>query len=309
MTSRKKAFLSDLSLLFVALVWGGGFVAVKDALNTMTPMVLMALRFTIAALILYVFLHKWIGKITISDWKKGSVVGTFLFTAFAAQTYGLQFTTASKQGFLTAVYVVVVPLLAWIIYRKRPSTKAFIGSAITLAGIGLISLNSEFSLNIGDSLTLLCAVLFAAHILSIEYFAKSMETVKLAFIQIAVAAVMCIVFALLTEPIPTEISTRAWAAILYLAVFSTFACFTVQTIAQKYTSSSHASIIMSLESVFAALLGVVLLSEEMTLKMVIGCVMIFAAILIVEVDFTPNKKGVNHETGNLKSTSSERTLL
>lgn len=309
MTSRKKAFLSDLSLLFVALVWGGGFVAVKDALNTMTPMVLMALRFTIAALILYVFLHKWIGKITISDWKKGAVVGTFLFTAFAAQTYGLQYTTASKQGFLTAVYVVVVPLLAWIIYRKRPSTKAFIGSAITLAGIGLISLNSEFSLNIGDSLTLLCAVLFAAHILSIEYFAKSMETVKLAFIQIAVAAVMCIIFALLTEPIPTEISTRAWSAILYLAVFSTFACFTVQTIAQKYTSSSHASIIMSLESVFAALLGVVLLSEEMTLKMVIGCVMIFAAILIVEVDFTPNKKGVNHETGNLKSTSSERTLL
>lgn len=309
MTSRKKAFLSDLSLLFVALVWGGGFVAVKDALNTMTPMVLMALRFTIAALILYVFLRKWIGKITISDWKKGSVVGVFLFTAFAAQTYGLQFTTASKQGFLTAVYVVVVPLLAWLIYRKRPSNKAFLGSVITLAGIGLISLNAGFSLNLGDSLTLLCAVLFAAHILSIEYFAKQMETVKLAFIQIAVAAVMCIIFALLTEPIPTEISTRAWSAILYLAVFSTFACFTVQTIAQKYTSSSHASIIMSLESVFAALLGVVLLSEEMTIKMVIGCVMIFAAILIVEVDFTPKNKGVNHETGNPTSTPSERTIL
>lgn len=289
LTPKQKAWLSDISLLFVALVWGGGFVAVKDALNTMTPMFLMAFRFVFAAAFLYLFLHKKIGKLSKSDWQKGSVVGLFLFLAFAAQTIGLQYTTASKQGFLTAVYVVVVPLLYWVFYRKRPSTKAFVGSFLTIIGIGLISLEKTLVLNLGDSLTLLCAVLFAMHILSIEYFAKSMDVVKLAFVQIAVAAVLCLVTAPLLEPLPTVISSRAWMAIIYLAFFSTFLCFTVQTIAQKYTSSSHASIIMSLESVFAALLGVWLLSESLTPKMVIGCAMIFGAILIVEIDFKPKK--------------------
>lgn len=290
MKQNKKALLSDLSLLFVALVWGGGFVAVKDGLNSMTPMVLMALRFSLAALVLFVFLRKWMGTFTKKDWQQGSIVGAFLFLAFAAQTYGLQFTTASKQGFLTAVYVVVVPLLSWGLYKRRPPIKAFLGSILTITGIALISLNEGFTINIGDSLTLLCAVLFAAHIISIEYFAKSMNTIKLAFIQIAVAAILSVLVALLTEPIPTEISAQGWLAIVYLAVFSTFACFTVQTIAQKYTSSSHASIIMSLESVFAAILGVWLLNDIMTTRMIIGSAIIFAAILIVEVDFT-NKRG------------------
>lgn len=285
LSSRKKGLMSDVSLLFVAAVWGGGFVAVKDALNTITPMYLMAFRFVLAAIFLYAFLFKWIGKLSKDDIKKGSVVGGFLFLAFAAQTYGLQYTTASKQGFLTAVYVVVVPLLYWLLYKRQPGIKAFVGSFLTIIGIGLISLEGSLSLNLGDMLTLLCAVLFAAHIISIEYFAKDMNTVKLAFVQISVAAVLCVVTALLTEPVPAAVSGRAWLAIVYLAFFSTFACFTVQTIAQKYTSSSHASIIMSLESVFAAVLGVAILGEVMSVKMIIGSAIIFSAILIVEVDF------------------------
>jgi drug/metabolite transporter (DMT)-like permease len=285
LSKRQKALLSDMSLLFVAFVWGGGFVAVKDGLNTMTPMVLMAMRFVIAAIILYGFLHKKIGRITTDDWKKGSVVGVFLFLAFAAQTYGLQFTTASKQGFLTAVYVVIVPLLYWGLYKKKPGIKAFVGSILTITGIGLMSLEGSLTLNLGDSLTLLCAVLFAAHIIAIEYYAKDMNTVRLAFVQIAVAAVLCVIFALAFEPFPRELTPRSWSAILYLAFFSTFACFTIQTIAQKFTSSSHASIIMSLEAVFAAVLGVLLLSEVMTTKMIMGSALIFIAILVDEVEF------------------------
>lgn len=285
MKPSQKKYLSDLSLLFVAFVWGGGFVAVKDALNTVTPMALMSIRFVLAAVILYVFLHKWIGKISKEDFKKGSVVGVILYLAFAAQTFGLQYTTASKQGFLTATYVVMVPLIYWALYRKRPSSKAFIGSLVTIIGIALISLNRDLTFNIGDGLTLLCAVLFAGHIISIEYFAKGMSVFKLAFLQIAVAAVLFVITALLTEPIPTDLTPRAWWAIIYLAVFSTFACFTIQTIAQKYTSSSHVSILLSLESVFAALLGVILLGEVMTPLMLVGCALIFGAILLVELNF------------------------
>lgn len=285
LSQKQKAYLSDLSLLFVAFVWGGGFVAVKDALNTVTPMFLMAIRFVLATVILYMFLFKWIGKISRQDLKNGSVVGILLFLAFTAQTLGLQYTTASKQGFLTATYVVMVPFLFWAFYRKRPKLKVFIASFITLVGIGMIGLDGVSALNIGDYLTLLCAFFFAAHIISVEYFAKDMNVFKLAFLQIAVAAVLFVVAAFATEPIPSELTGRAWVAVIYLAVFSTFACFTLQTVAQKYTSSSHVSIILSLESVFAALLGVLLLNEVMTPALLVGCALIFTAILLIEVNF------------------------
>lgn len=287
LTNNQRKYLSDFGLLFVAVVWGGGFVAVKDALNTVTPMFLMAIRFVLAVLVLYVFFFKQIGKLSKEDIKKGSVVGTILFLAFAAQTYGLQFTTASKQGFLTATYVVMVPFIYWILYKKRPALKAFIGSFITIMGIGLISLQNSLTLNLGDFLTLLCAFLFAAHIISIEYYAKDMNVFKLSFVQLSVAAIWFIVIALFTEPIPSVLSNRATFAIVYLAIFSTFACFTIQTISQKYTSSSHASIIMSLESVFAAIFGILILNESMTFSIVIGCILIFFAILIIEVEFKP----------------------
>ncbi|SNR96455.1 Permease of the drug/metabolite transporter (DMT) superfamily [Anaerovirgula multivorans] len=290
----KKKYIADLSLLFVAAVWGGGFVAVKDALNTLTPMFLMTMRFVLASIILYSFLHRKIGKVNKDDFKKGSIVGTILFLAFAAQTYGLQFTTASKQGFLTATYVVIVPLLYWLLYRKPPKLKTFIGSFLTIVGIAFISLESSLTLNIGDLLTLVCAVFFAAHIISIEYFAKDMNVYKLAFVQIFVAAIWCIVLAFMTEPIPASLSARAWLAIVYLATFSTFACFTIQTIAQKYTSSSHASIILSLESVFAAVLGILILEETMTSMILLGCALIFIAILIVEVDLDVIKNLKKH---------------
>lgn len=283
--SKKKQYLSDLSLLFVAFVWGGGFVAVKDALNTMTPLLLMAYRFILASVVMYIFLHKKIGKLSKSDLRKGSVVGTILFLAFAAQTFGLQYTTASKQGFLTATYVVMVPFLYWILYRKRPSTKAFLGSLLTIIGIGLVSVNKDMVFSKGDALTLLCALLFAMHILSIEFFTKDMNVFKLAFLQLAVAAVLFTGSAVVFEPVVLTLTSREIYAIVYLALFSTFACFTVQTIAQKYTTSSHASILMSLESVFAAILGILLLNEVLTPLMIIGCILIFIAILLIEVNF------------------------
>ena len=281
---KKKRLLSDFALLLVAFVWGGGFVAVKDALDTVTPMYLMAFRFSVAAVVLYVFFRSKMKSFTKRELVGGSVVGFILFTAFAAQTYGLNYTTASKQGFLTAVYVILVPFMYWALYRRKPANKVFFSSMMTLAGIGLISLQSNFYLNLGDSLTLLCAFLFAAHIISIEYFAKEMDPIKLAFLQIAVAAVLSLALAPLVESFPSGLTTRSYAAIMYLALFSTFACFTIQTVAQKYTSSSHASLLLSFEAVFAALLGVIILNESLTFKMIIGCVLIFISLLIVELD-------------------------
>jgi len=283
-STKKKQYLSDLSLLFVAAVWGGGFVAVKSALATMTPLVLMAYRFSLASLIMYVFLHKKIGKLSLEDFKKGSVPGVILFIAFASQTFGLKYTTASKQGFLTATYVVMVPFLYWLIHRKKPESKVIIGSFITILGIALVSYNKEMVFNLGDALTLLCALFFAAHILSLEHYTKKIDVMKLSFLQLFIAAVLFVISALVFEPLNFNLAKEEMNAIVYLAIFSTFLCFTVQTIAQKYTTSSHAAIIMSLESVFAAVFGILLLSEKMTPLMIVGSAFIFVAILMIEVN-------------------------
>lgn len=294
LTIKRKQYFSDISLLFVAIVWGGGFVAVKDALDTMTPLYLMAFRFVLATVVMYLFLFKKIGKINKTELKYGLVVGFLLFLAFASQTFGLQYTTASKQGFLTATYVVMVPLLYWIIYKKKPSKKTFIGSALTIIGIAFVSIQKDMVFNKGDMLTLLCAALFAAHIISLEYFTKKIDVLKLSFLQLALAAVFFTGSAVVFEPFPDTITKGTIIAIVYLAIFSTFACFTVQTMAQKYTTSSHAAIIMSLESVFAAVLGVVLLNEVLTPFMLLGCALIFIAILIIEVNFK-KKKNTNKD--------------
>ncbi|MBI9011717.1 MAG: DMT family transporter [Clostridiales bacterium] len=284
LTDKKKQYFADVSLVVFAILQGAAFVAGKDALNSITPMFLLAFRFGIAALILYGFMFKWIGKLTREDIKNGVVVGTVLFAAYAAQTYGLKYTTASKQGFMLTTYVVMVPFLYWLIHKKRPQIRVVVGSVITIVAIYLISLQETLSLEIGDVLTLVGAFLFAAHILFLEHFTKHMNVFKLAFMQMVMACFLSTTTALLTEPIPFEISSRIWLSLLFLGVFSTFICFTIQTVAQKYTSSSHASIIMSTESVFAAIMGVLILGEVMTKNVIIGCCMIFVAVLIIELD-------------------------
>lgn len=295
LTDKKKQYFADIGLVVFAILQGAAFVAGKDALDSITPMFLLAFRFGIATLFLYGFMFKWIGKLTKEDVRNGIIVGTFLFAAYAAQTYGLKYTTASKQGFVLTTYVVIVPFLYWIVHKKRPQLRVIVGSVITIFAIYLISLQETLSLEIGDMLTLVGAFLFAAHILSLEHFTKHMNVFKLAFMQMVMACFLSTITAFLTEPIPLEISSRIWLSLLFLGVFSTFICFTIQTVAQKYTSSSHASIIMSTESVFAAIMGVLILGEVMTRNVIIGCCMIFTVVLVIELDVKLFKKNKSEE--------------
>jgi drug/metabolite transporter (DMT)-like permease len=289
MKEKHLTLFSDAALLLVAALWGGGFIAVKDGLNALTPMVLAALRFIIATIIFSIFFHRKIGSITRSEWLKGGIVGFFLFLGFAFQTVGLQYTTASKQGFLTATYVIMVPLIHWGISRKMPKKKVFLGSALTFVGIGLVSYQGALSLNAGDTLTLICAVFFALHIIAIDAFGKGMSSLKLSYLQMLVASVLFVIAALFMEPLPRELSWQAWRAVFYLGAFSTCLCFTLQTVAQRHTPPSHASMLLSLESIFAAIFGILMLDEVMTSHMIFGCALIFAAILIIELQFPKRK--------------------
>jgi len=281
---KKEMYFADLSLLIVAMLWGSTYVVTKNALNSINLPLLLTFRFVIASTLMYILFKRKIGKITFSDLKKGSIVGVILFSGFLFINYGLIYTEASKQGFLVATYVVIVPLMYWIIYKKMPQIKFFIGSLLTIFGIGLITLQNGFSLSFGDSLTLISAIFFAMHIISIEYFAKNMNIYKLAFLQFFICAILSIILVIFTKQLSFDFPSNTWYSIIYLAVIATLFCFSTQTIAQKYTNSSHASIIMSLESVFAAIFGIVFLNEVLTTIMIFGGFLIVTAVLIIELD-------------------------
>lgn len=279
---KKKSILADMSLFLVAIVWGGGFVAVKDALNTIAPFYIVAIRFIIATLLLCIVFWKKIKIITKKDIKAGFIVGIFLFGGFATQTVGLQYTTPGKQAFLTATYVVIVPFLSWVINKKRPDGYSIIAAFITLIGIGMLSLENSLNIGLGDSLTLLCAVLFAAQIVAISFFTSDIDPVILTVIQLAVCALFSTAVAVIFEPVPREMGIQGIMSILYLGLFSTMLALIIQNVAQKYTTETHAAIILSLESLFGCLLSVILLGELFTSKMILGSIFIFIAVITSE---------------------------
>ncbi|WP_255547806.1 DMT family transporter [Crassaminicella indica] len=281
---KKTSLYADLSLLLVAMIWGGGFIAMKDTLDILTPFYMNALRFSIASITLAIIFWKRTIKITKKDLKYGFVVGIFLWIAFITQTIGLQYTTVSKSAFLTGTNVVIVPFLVWIITKKHPDWYALIGAFLCALGIGLLTLQESLSIGIGDSLTLACAVFFAAHITSVGYFAEGMDPINLATIQMGATAILSIIGAVILEPVP-KFSGNAvdlMISLSYMTFVSTMGAFLIQNVAQKYTVSTHAAIILSLESVFGTIFGVIFMSDILNERMIIGCILIFCAIIIAE---------------------------
>ncbi|MCM1989884.1 DMT family transporter [Oceanirhabdus seepicola] len=300
---KNKVILADLALLIVAAVWGGGFVAVKDALDSTSPYFIMTMRFAIATLFMGIFFWKKIKKIDKESLKAGIIIGIILFLAFAFQTIGLQYTTASKQSFVTAVYVVMVPFLYWIVTKKRPKVYNILAAFLCLGGIWFLTLSGEATvgesfINKGDSLTLICALLFAAHIVAVGHYAQKHDPIILTVIQLGVSGILSFICMILLKQTPTQLGKEAMIPILYLAVLSTFLAFLIQNVAQKYTYSTHAALIMCLEALFGAIFAVIILNEALTVKMIIGCVLIFVSILISELGtkfltLNKNKKMAN----------------
>lgn len=288
----KGSLIADLSLLIVALVWGSGFIATRFGLNSITPLYLMAFRFFLAFIILIIVFSKRLKMLNNKNIIGGLVIGFFLFGGFAFQTIGLLYTTAGKQAFLTGTNVVMVPFLYWIVKGKRPDVYSFIATFLTFLGISLLSLNNGLTINLGDSLTIFCAFFFACHIVSIGYYAKSNDPIILTIIQFGTVAILSFISAFVFEDIPTNMTREGLFSIIYLAIFSTLVAFLIQNIAQKHTSSTHAAIMLSLESVFGSVLATFILGELFTIRMVIGCVTIFMAIIIAEtkLDFIKRKK-------------------
>lgn len=282
MLKDKKIIYADLSLLLVAIIWGSGFVVTKNALDHVTPYYLMFYRFTIATIVLSLIFLKNIKKASTKDIKAGVIVGLFLFAGFATQTVGLQYTEVGKQAFITATNVVMVPFIYWGISKKRPDKFDIAAAFLCLVGIGILSLNSDLTMGYGDFLTFICAIMFAFHISSTGYFAKESDPYVISIVQLGTAAILSLIFALFFEGTETNIQTQTIVPILYLALFSTMLAFLIQTVAQRYTNSTHAAIILSLEAVFGSTFAIIFIKEPLTIRFLIGCTAILISVITSE---------------------------
>jgi len=280
-----RPFLADGVLLLVSAFWGTSFAIVKEALPLTTPANFLFIRFALACLLLLPL--AWARRETFSRelmWK-GGLVGAFLFTAFLTQTWGLAFTSASRSGFLTGLSVILVPLLSILILRQMPGRLPLIAALLAFAGLYLLTAADQVQklpFNIGDALTLICAVLWAGHILALGRFSPGGDTFGLAFLQLLTAGVGSLIWAVATGGLAFRLPPLVYGSALYLAVACTILAYLGQTWAQARTSPTRTAILLSMEPVFAALFAWYWLGEKLGPWGWAGAGCILAGILLVE---------------------------
>ena len=291
-SQKRNAVLGRAALIFTTLIWGTSFVVLKNTLNSVPTFYVLAFRFSGAVILLLPFVAKEIKKLDKRYLINGLVLGSLLFAGYTVQTYGLYYTTPSKNAFLTSSYCVWVPFVAWLVEKKRPDKFNVLSALICMVGVGFVSLKNDFSVNIGDILTICCGLFYASHIVLTCKYVKGRSVAILTMLQFATAGLLAWIFALLTDPIPTNISTANMWSIAYLCVMCTAVCFMLQTFGQKHTPSATVAIILTLESVFGAAFSVMVYHEVLTAKLLAGFALIFFAVIICEtkLNFLRKKK-------------------
>ncbi|MBM3767525.1 MAG: DMT family transporter [Acidobacteria bacterium] len=276
---------ADLTLALIALIWGTTFVLVKRALDDISPFLYLAMRFTLAAIVLAAIFHKRIARgISRREIGIGMVVGAVLMSGYVLQTVGLQTTTPSKSAFLTGLYVVLVPFASAAVYRVRPRWAEIAGVAIAATGMGLLSMQGEMlTIERGDLLTIGCAVAFALHIVLLGHWAPLVGYESLGVMQIAGAALVAVAALPFVELPAVKWSTPVIGAILIGGLLATALAFMLQTWAQQNTTPTRAAILFSLEPVFAWIVSFLVEGEILTGRAALGAALILAGILTVEL--------------------------
>jgi len=275
---------SDAILLLTAIIWGSAFVAQRVAAEYIGVFLLNGLRFTIGALLLLPFAQLR------SNFNTRTALGAFLagsvlFTASALQQAGLQYTTAGNAGFITSLYVVLVPVLLVVIWRQKVRWQVWLAVVMAMIGALLLSTGGvSFRLAPGDGLEFVGAVIWALHVIVVDRFARDVKVLAFSVGQFLVAAVLNMIAAAIFDLHTLPGLVDAWWAILYLAVFSTAIGYTLQVVGQRHAPPTDAALIMSLESVSAAFFGVVLLSENLNWVQIVGCAMILVGVMLAQVE-------------------------
>ncbi|MDO5714222.1 MAG: DMT family transporter [Tissierellia bacterium] len=285
MNERRKIFLSEMSIFLLAMIWGGTFVAGKITMETLPFEWILVIRFFISSILMgLIFFKEW-KNCTRETIKIGVILGFFLFLGVSIQMTGLRYTTPAKQSFLLVSYVIMVPMVHWLINGIRPEKKIFIAGILCLIGVGLLSLNEELKLGFGDSLTLLYALIFSFQLVLVSKYAKtSSPPVLFTIIQIFMAGIFSLALVTIFK-IPLDLSKvnqSSWWGLFYLTVLNTAIAYTIQNVAQKYARPTNTALIMATESVFGGIAAVLFVGEVFTPKKFLGCTLIFIAILLAQ---------------------------
>ena len=287
MQNSNKSFIAKIALLFATIIWGSTFFIMEGTIKSIGIYSLLAVRFTLAAIILAVILIKHLRVIDIGYLWRGFVMGALVIAAYIFQTYGLadEATTPGKNAFLTAIYCIIVPFLAYPFTKIKPDKYNVIASFLCIFGITLISVTgSDFSsICRGDLLTLLGGIFFSLHMIAVSTFSQGRNILLLTMLQFLFAGLIVWIPALMLETFPSDLSLTGAGAVLYLTIFATCLCYIFQNAGQKFTTPSTAALILSLEAVFGVIFSVIFTSETVSFKMFIGFSLVFLAIIVSEL--------------------------
>lgn len=269
-------------LLTVAFVWGATFVFVKSALTEIGPFAFLAGRFWLAFIVLAVPFFARLRQGGRPLWGAGAGLGLVLWAAYAFQTVGLRTTTATRAGFITGLFVVLVPLLSAFVLRRMPTLVVWGAALLAVLGLALLSLPLDPALAPGNGLMLLCALMVAIHILLVDRQARCHDPLALSTVQIGTVALLSGLAALVAEPLPAHLSPGVWGAILFTALPATALALLLQVVGQRRTPPHEAALLLTLEPVFAALTAFLFLGERLGARGLAGCGLILAAMLLAE---------------------------
>ena len=283
-SERWRKVKANALLVLVTMIWGSTFLIVQHTIMLTGPFTFLAMRFSIGGLALALIFHKRLARITRTEILTGSIIGLFLFGAYAFQTTGLQYTTSSKAGFITGMYVPLVAILAVPMLRQKLTLGSTLGVLLSVAGLALLSVNSsfQFTFGLGEVLVIGCAIASALHVIFISKFAPRVDAINLAMVQIGVTAVLSfIAMPIAREPFVLP-PLPVWGSALFMGVAATAFALAVMNRVQQFVSSTQATLIYALELVWVGMLGS-LAGEQLSLFAWIGCGFILLGMLTAEL--------------------------
>ncbi|MDO4847536.1 MAG: DMT family transporter [Clostridiaceae bacterium] len=293
LTDKKLNILSKIMLFTATVIWGSSFFILKNTLDEIPVFFLLCVRFGGAVLIMSLVFIKHFKNFSLRHLWTGAVTGVFLGLAYITQTVGLKYTTPGVNAFLTSTYCILVPFMMWYVSKKAPDKFNFIAAFTVIAGIGLVCIGSgavEFSF-MGEGLTMICGIFFAAEMVAIEHWGVKLDVIIFTIVQFAAAFVCCLVcFFAAGEKVPTSYSASSVWSLAFLTVLCTVVCFLFMNVGIKHTSASYSAIVTCLEAVFGVLFSIVFYHEKVTLQIAIGFAVIFIGVLINETKLSFIKK-------------------
>jgi drug/metabolite transporter (DMT)-like permease len=278
---RSSPIIASVALVGVTAVWGYTFLVVQDAVASMPVMDFLAWRFLLASFVMIALRPTRLRTVTRLELLRGIGLGTVLGLGYIAQTYGLRYTSAAISGFITGMFVVLTPVMSWILLRRKTNRNTWMVVALAAVGLALLSLNG-WSVGIGELLTLGCAVFFAIHIVGLGEWSSQYEPYTFSLLQIATVGIISLIAAI-PEGIAVPPNTEVWGVVAITGVLATAVAFFVQTWAQSLVSATRAAVVMTMEPVFAGLFAVIIVGDQLTGRTLSGAACILAAMFIINL--------------------------